>query len=64
QDLDFSDRRLFIPGSHPGLLLIRLRYPGLSALMSRIGAIENMLNGLSGCFAVLTESKLRVRRPD
>jgi predicted nuclease of predicted toxin-antitoxin system len=28
QDLDFSDLRRFVPGSHHGLLLIRLRRPG------------------------------------
>jgi predicted nuclease of predicted toxin-antitoxin system len=28
QDLDFSDLRLFSPGSHHGILLLRLRSPG------------------------------------
>ena len=28
QDLDFSDVRQFKPGTHPGLLLVRLREPG------------------------------------
>lgn len=27
QDLDFSDARKYVPGSHHGLLLVRLRRP-------------------------------------
>lgn len=36
QDLDFSDVQQFKPGTHPGLLLVRLREPGAKALLSRI----------------------------
>jgi len=36
QDLDFSDTRRFIPGTHDGLLLVRLRNPGREALLQRI----------------------------
>ncbi|MGZ8203400.1 MAG: DUF5615 family PIN-like protein [Burkholderiales bacterium] len=36
QDLDFSDVRQFKPGTHPGLLLVRLREPGANALLSRV----------------------------
>ena len=32
QDLDFSDMRQFQPGSHPGILLVRLREPSANAL--------------------------------
>jgi predicted nuclease of predicted toxin-antitoxin system len=32
QDLDFSDIRRFAPGTHPGLLLVRLREPGRTAV--------------------------------
>ncbi len=38
QDLDFSDVRQFKPGTHAGLLLVRLREPGANALVSRIQA--------------------------
>ena len=31
QDLDFSDMRQFRPGTHAGLLLVRLREPGANA---------------------------------
>ena len=36
QDLDFSDIRKFAPGTHHGLLLVRLRVPGRLALARRI----------------------------
>ena len=32
QDLDFSDIRKFSPGTHHGLMLVRLRAPGRLAL--------------------------------
>jgi predicted nuclease of predicted toxin-antitoxin system len=36
QDLDFSDIRQFVPGTHYGLLLVRLHDPGRDALVKRI----------------------------
>jgi predicted nuclease of predicted toxin-antitoxin system len=33
QDLDFSDVRRFTPGTHAGLLLVRLAQPGRNALV-------------------------------
>ncbi|MCC6474581.1 MAG: DUF5615 family PIN-like protein [Burkholderiales bacterium] len=65
QDLDFSDVRRFKPGTNAGLLLVRLREPGANALFNRIGAIarDEGLDSFEGCFAVLTDRKLRVRRP-
>jgi predicted nuclease of predicted toxin-antitoxin system len=65
QDLDFSDVRQFAPGSHPGILIVRLREPGANALIDRIASTlkEHPLESLAGCFAVLSDRKLRVRRP-
>ncbi len=65
QDLDFSDVRRFKPGTHHGLLLVRLREPGGNALLRRIRAVaqEEGLESFAGCFAVLTDRKLRIRRP-
>ena len=66
QDLDFSDTRRFAPGTHHGLLLVRLQQPGRQALTERLtgpfhsGEAESW----SRCFVVLTEHKLRVLRPD
>lgn len=65
QDLDFSDVRLFKPGTHPGLLLVRLREPGANVLVSRIQAVAQVegLDSFARCFVVLTDRKLRVKRP-
>ncbi len=63
QDLDFSDTRQFTPGTHAGLLLVRLREPGGNALFDAIGEIAGEISGWQGCFVVLTEHKLRIKRP-
>ena len=39
QDLDFSDVRRFAPGTHHGLLLVRLRDPGRKALVRRVQSL-------------------------
>jgi predicted nuclease of predicted toxin-antitoxin system len=65
QDLDFSDSRRFAPGSHPGILLIRLRSPNRRSLIRR--TLEHFqteaVSDWSGCFVVATERKIRVVRP-
>lgn len=65
QDLDFSDIRFFPPGSHHGILLLRLRTPGGRTLFERIGSIflTESVEGWAGCFVVATERKIRVHRP-
>ena len=65
QDLDFSDVRQFQPGSHMGLLIVRLREPGANALVSRISDVvrDEGLESFARCFVVLTDRKLRIRRP-
>ena len=66
QDLDFSDIRRFAPGSHPGILIVRLRQPGRKALTECIGGFFRSKDAvdLDGCFIVLTERKARIRRPN
>ena len=65
QDLDFSDLRQFVPGTHYGVLLLRLHHPTHVELQARsqvifeTGAVEDW----SGCFVVATDRKIRVRRP-
>lgn len=65
QDLDFSDVRKFRPGTHCGLLLVRLREPGrlaLTVVVRQVFATQDV-SGWQGCFIVLTERKLRIQRP-
>lgn len=65
QDLDFSDFRRFIPGTHYGLLLLRLRSPSRRSLMERVVTIfqQEGVESWSRCFVVATSHKIRVRRP-
>ncbi|MEQ1795300.1 MAG: DUF5615 family PIN-like protein [Nitrospira sp.] len=42
QDLDFSDIRRYTPGSHHGLMLLRLRDPSRRALAHRIQTVFGM----------------------
>lgn len=65
QDLDFSDSRKFAPGSHCGILLLRLRSPNRRALMERIKEIfeKENVGEWRACFVVATERKIRVLRP-
>jgi predicted nuclease of predicted toxin-antitoxin system len=65
QDLDFSDIRRFKPGSHCGLLLVRLTKPGRNALTERIHQLfqTEETEIWRGCFVVATEVKLRIQRP-
>lgn len=65
QDLDFSDSRRFVPGTHHGLLLVRLRDPGRNALVRRVRSLFQTENveTWKQCFVVATEHKVRVRAP-
>lgn len=65
QDLDFSDSRRFLPGTHSGILLIRLRSPSRRELVRRVGEIlqSEDVGAWTGCFVVATERKVRIRPP-
>jgi hypothetical protein len=65
QDLDFSDMRRFGPGSHGGLLLVRLAEPGRLALLQRIEALfaTEPVEQWRRCFVIVTDHKVRVRAP-
>ncbi len=65
QDLDFSDVRRFVPGTHPGLLLLRLNHPSRTALVRRMHEILDTedVEAWKACLVVATERKIRIRRP-
>jgi len=65
QDLDFSQVRRFAPGTHHGILLIRLHPPSRQALIARVEDLfgEEDVSQWARCFVVATERKVRVRRP-
>ena len=66
QDLDFSDIRKFAPGTHHGLMLVRLRMPSQSLLERRVGEAFEEMEGSDawvGAFVVVSDRKVRVTRP-
>jgi len=64
QHLDFSDTRKFAPGTHCGILLIRLRSPDRTTLIQRVKQLffQEEVALWSGCFVVASEHKVRVVR--
>jgi predicted nuclease of predicted toxin-antitoxin system len=65
QDLDFSDIRLYQPGTHHGLLLVRLAEPGRRQLIERVQHLfdTEAVDTWQRCFVVATDRKIRIRRP-
>jgi predicted nuclease of predicted toxin-antitoxin system len=65
QDLDFSDVRTFVPGTHQGLILVRLREPSRSRLHARLLEVfrSETVESWGACLVVVGDSKVRVRRP-
>jgi hypothetical protein len=65
QDLDFSDVRRFAPGTHAGLLLVRVAHPGRDALVARVAALfeTEPVEQWRGYLIVATDHKLRIRQP-
>jgi predicted nuclease of predicted toxin-antitoxin system len=65
QDLDFSDARRYAPGTHEGLLLLRLAQPGRNALTDRVTMLLSTedVEAWRGCLVVATDRKVRIRRP-
>jgi predicted nuclease of predicted toxin-antitoxin system len=64
-DRGLGDIRAYPPGSHAGVLVIRLDHQSPRAIrhaVERIGAAID-LDNLHGCVAVWRDGELRVRRP-
>jgi len=65
QDIALSDVRFRAPGTHAGLLLVRLAAPSrreLEVYVSRLFR-EDPVESWAGCLVVATDAKVRVRRP-
>ncbi len=65
QDLDFSDIHKFVPGTHYGILLLRLRDPGRLALLQIVKTLfeTEPVGTWPGRLIVATERKVRVVCP-
>ena len=64
QDMHFSDSRRFSPGTHEGILLVRLHAPSRRALVAKVEELfaEQDVAGWQGCFVAATERKVRLLR--
>lgn len=64
-DTDFSDVRRFLPGSHPGILLMRTTHPGVSSISRILRRVleERDLASVAGCLVVADEARTRIRGP-
>lgn len=63
-DLDFSDARKYPPGSHPGIIILRLRHQDIDHV---IIAVEGLLDGiplddLIGNLVIVEDTRIRIRR--
>lgn len=64
-DMGFADVRKYAPGTHAGLLLLRLGNLSRTELVERVLQVIrlNPLEDLTGCFVVATTQQVRIRRP-
>lgn len=64
-DLDFSDIRIFPPGSHPGILLLRPHNSSRKAVLELLIKVMNeySLEDFKGCLVIVDDIKTRIRRP-
>jgi predicted nuclease of predicted toxin-antitoxin system len=65
QDLDFSDSRRFVPGTHCGVLIARLPDSEQWRAVEHVARWmrEGDASAWGGCVVVATPSRLRVKRP-
>ena len=65
QDLDFSDTRKFSPGTHCGILLLRLKNPSATAIKALLKELvsHHQFKEWHGCVVVATQRKVRVFKP-
>ena len=64
-DRGFGDLRMYAPGAHAGILVLRLNdhsLPGVKATLERL-LQDVALVDLAGCVAVIRDGDLRIRRP-
>ncbi|MBU1678653.1 MAG: DUF5615 family PIN-like protein [Bacteroidetes bacterium] len=64
QDIDFSDIRIYKPGTHNGILIVRLADPSRVNLIERISRIieYEQVEKWHSCLVVATDRKIRIKR--
>ena len=63
-DLDFADERAYRPGSHAGIVVLRLRSQHSAAVVSVLEQIVSSqdVEGFAGSLVIVTDATVRVRR--
>jgi len=61
-----SDIQRFAPGTHHGILLVRMHRPGRLALTLRVCTLfqSEDVSNWQGCFVAASDRKLRIRQPE
>ena len=64
-DLDFSDIARFAPGTHPGIVVIRVAEPRPSLVTAALTGLlaRHQLDDLAGCTVIAQLGAVRIRRP-
>ena len=64
-DLGFADVRAYPPGEHPGVVALRLtdQRPAVVVDVLRRFLADYDLDSPAGCLAVVSDMRVRVRRP-
>lgn len=64
-DKDFGDLRSFPPGTHPGIIVMRVSNQSAPHVTAVLGSLlrEFDLDNLAGCLTVLEDARVRIRRP-
>jgi predicted nuclease of predicted toxin-antitoxin system len=65
RDLGFSDARRYPPGTHQGILVLRLSDDSSAAVAARLATVfaAEEVERWTGALVVVTDHKVRVRRP-
>jgi predicted nuclease of predicted toxin-antitoxin system len=64
-DRGFGDLRAYPPGSHPGIVVLRLRRQALTAVEAALALLMRYedLGSIGGCTVIVGPATVRVRRP-
>lgn len=65
-DRGFGDIRLYPPGTHPGIAVLRPQESGPDAVTDALAAFlaDDGLGDLTGCIVVVRGNTVRIRRPE
>jgi predicted nuclease of predicted toxin-antitoxin system len=63
-DLDFSDVRLFAPGTHPGIFVLRLRSQDIDSTQAALARLfaTTRESDLTGNLVIVEDHRIRIRR--